>query len=486
MEKSKNIWSLILTEIKKELSEEEFYVWFENLCFLESIGDNIKISTPNLFHKNQIEKRFTKKIKEILIKNGYNNIVIVFTNQPPKTHSNKQETKNPALNETFSKLDKLKEKTTSKEAIQNIQDRIKMYIKKEEEEPTNFKNPFLKKRYTFENFIIGPNNKLAYNASLSISKNPGKKYNPCLIYGGVGLGKTHLLQSIGNKTEELHHNLKILYVTAENFLNEFVESIKTHETKKFKKKYRYLDMLLIDDIHDLQKKEGIQEELFHTFNALYEDNKQLVFTCDRSPSELTNFTDRLKSRFTRGLNVDISKPNFELRAAIVEKKAEEDGINVPKNILNLVAQKVTTNVRDLEAAVTKLKAYIDLDNIEIDIEIVEKIIKEIIIYEKETTNEPNNKINIENIKKILLRELKITHKDIEGHSKKPEITKARHIYAYLLRNFTELSTVEIGKIIGGKTHSTVLYSINKIDRDRNNDKEINNLITELMNKIKKN
>ncbi|WNY62889.1 chromosomal replication initiator protein DnaA [Borreliella carolinensis] len=483
MEKSKNIWSLILTEIKKELSEEEFYVWFENLCFLESMGDNIKISTPNLFHKNQIEKRFTKKIKEILTKNDYNNVVIEFTNQQPKTHPDKQESKKMAFNETFAKFDKLKEKTILKEPIQSIQDRIKMYIK--EEEPTNFKNPFLKKRYTFENFIIGPNNKLAYNASLSISKNPGKKYNPCLIYGGVGLGKTHLLQSIGNKTEELHHNLKILYVTAENFLNEFVESIKTHETKKFKKKYRYLDMLLIDDIHDLQKKEGIQEELFHTFNALYEDNKQLVFTCDRPPSELTNFTDRLKSRFTRGLNVDISKPNFELRVAIVEKKAEEDGIRVPKNILNLVAQKVTTNVRDLEAAVTKLKAYIDLENIEIDIDIVEKIIKEIIIYEKETTNESSNKINIENIKKILLRELKITHKDIEGHSKKPEITKARHIYAYLLRNFTGLSTIEIGKIIGGKTHSTVLYSINKIDRDRNNDKEINNLITELMNKIKK-
>ncbi|WKC90816.1 chromosomal replication initiator protein DnaA [Borreliella carolinensis] len=484
MEKSKNIWSLILTEIKKELSEEEFYVWFENLCFLESMGDNIKISTPNLFHKNQIEKRFTKKIKEILTKNGYNAVVIEFTNQQPKIHPDKQESKKMAFNETFPSFVKLKEKTILKEPIQSIQDRIKMYIK--EEEPTNFKNPFLKKRYTFENFIIGPNNKLAYNASLAISKNPGKKYNPCLIYGGVGLGKTHLLQSIGNKTEELHHNLKILYVTAENFLNEFVESIKTHETKKFKKKYRYLDMLLIDDIHDLQKKEGIQEELFHTFNALYEDNKQLVFTCDRPPSELTNFTDRLKSRFTRGLNVDISKPNFELRVAIVEKKAEEDGIRVPKNILNLVAQKVTTNVRDLEAAVTKLKAYIDLENIEIDIDIVEKIIKEIIIYEKETTNESSNKINIENIKKILLRELKITHKDIEGHSKKPEITKARHIYAYLLRNFTGLSTIEIGKIIGRKTHSTVLYSINKIDRDRNNDKEINNLITELMNKIKKN
>lgn len=485
MEKSKNIWSLILTEIKKELSEEEFYVWFENLCFLESIGDNIQISTPNLFHKNQIEKRFTKKIKEILTKNGYNNVSIVFTNQPPKTYFSKQESEKTTFNKTLQNFDKLKGNTLSEEPIQSIKDRIKMYIKKEEE-PTNFKNPFLKKRYTFENFIIGPNNRLAYNASLSISKNPGKKYNPCLIYGGVGLGKTHLLQSIGNKTEELHNNLKILYVTAENFLNEFVESIKTHETKKFKKKYRYLDMLLIDDIHDLQKKEGIQEELFHTFNALYEDNKQLVFTCDRSPSELTNFTDRLKSRFTRGLNVDISKPNFELRVAIIEKKAEEDGIKVPKDILNLVAQKVTTNVRDLEAAVTKLKAYIDLDNIEIDIDIVEKIIKEIIIYEKETTNESSNKINIENIKKILLRELKIAHKDIEGHSKKPEITKARHIYAYLLRNFTELSTVEIGKIIGGKTHSTVLYSINKIDRDRNNDKEINNLITELMNKIKKN
>ncbi len=234
MEKSKNIWSLILTEIKKELSEEEFYVWFENLYFLESIGDNIQISTPNLFHKNQIEKRFTKKIKEILTKNGYNNVTIVFTNQPPKTYSSKQESEKTTLNETLQNFDKLKGNTLSKEPIQSIKDHIKMYIKKEEG-PTNFKNPFLKKRYTFENFIIGPNNRLAYNASLSISKNPGKKYNPCLIYGGVGLGKTHLLQSIGNKTEELHNNMKILYVTAENFLNEFVESIKTHETKSLKK-----------------------------------------------------------------------------------------------------------------------------------------------------------------------------------------------------------------------------------------------------------
>ncbi len=234
MEKSKNIWSLILTEIKKELSEEEFYVWFENLCFLESVGDNIKISTPNLFHKNQIEKRFTKKIKEILTNNGYDNVVIVFTNQSPKTYSSKEESEKITFNETFPTLDKLKGTTLSKEPLQSIKDRIKMYIKKEEE-PKNLKNPFLKKRYTFENFIIGPNNKLAYNASLSISENPGTKYNPCLIYGGVGLGKTHLLQSIGNKTEELHNNLKILYVTAENFLNEFVESIKTHETKNLKK-----------------------------------------------------------------------------------------------------------------------------------------------------------------------------------------------------------------------------------------------------------
>lgn len=245
---------------KKELSEEEFYVWFENLYFLESIGDNIQISTPNLFHKNQIEKRFTKKIKEILTKNGYNNVTIVFTNQPPKTYSSKQESEKTTFNETLQNFDKLKGNTLSKEPIQSIKDHIKMYIKKEEG-PTNFKNPFLKKRYTFENFIIGPNNRLAYNASLSISKNPGKKYNPCLIYGGVGLGKTHLLQSIGNKTEELHNNLKILYVTAENFLNEFVESIKTHETKSLKK-YRYLDMLLIDDIHDLQKKKAYKKSFF--------------------------------------------------------------------------------------------------------------------------------------------------------------------------------------------------------------------------------
>ncbi|WP_024653594.1 chromosomal replication initiator protein DnaA [Borrelia persica] len=486
MQEGKNIWSLILAAIRKELSEEEFYIWFENLYFIEAIGENIKISTPNSFHKNQVEKRFSKRIKEILIEKGHNatNVEFIYLQNEPKNHN--IESKNTSLKDIATKQDlqKTKNRDLNTHARNIIESTTKQYNIKEEIH-AKYRNPFLKKKYTFENFIIGPNNKLAYNASLSIAQNPGKKYNPCLIYGGVGLGKTHLLQGIGNKTEELHKEFKILYVTAENFLNEFVESIKTNETKRFKKKYRHLDMLLLDDIHDLQKKEGIQEELFHTFNALYEDNKQMVFTCDRQPSELVNFTNRLKSRFTRGLNVDISKPNFELRVAIIEKKAEEDGIKVPKNILNLVAKKVTTNIRDLEAAVTKLKAHIDLEDIEIDTNIVDKIIKEIVAYENDNTNTPN-KINIESIKKVILRELKLTNKDIEGNSKKPEITKARHIYAYLLRNFTELSTIEIGKIIGGKTHSTVLYSINKIDKDRNKNIEIDNLIIELMNKINKN
>ncbi|WP_024655383.1 chromosomal replication initiator protein DnaA [Borrelia hispanica] len=484
MHEGKNIWSLILAAIRKELSEEEFYIWFENLYFIDSIGENIKIATPNSFHKNQVEKRFSKRIKEILIEKGHNTINVEFIHSQNELKDHNTESKNISLKEITTQQDLQAKNKDIKTHPKNMINSTKQYSIKEEIH-LKYRNPFLKKKYTFENFIIGTNNKLAYNASLSIAKNPGKKYNPCLIYGGVGLGKTHLLQSIGNKTEELHKEFKILYVTAENFLNEFVESIKTNETKRFKKKYRHLDMLLLDDIHDLQKKEGIQEELFHTFNALYEDNKQMVFTCDRQPSELVNFTDRLKSRFTRGLNVDISKPNFELRVAIIEKKAEEDGIKVPKNILNLVAKKVTTNIRDLEAAVTKLKAHIDLEDIEIDTNIVDKIIKEIIAYENDNTNTPN-KINIENIKKVILRELKLTNKDIEGNSKKPEITKARHIYAYLLRNFTELSTIEIGKIIGGKTHSTVLYSINKIDKDRNKDLEINNLIIELMNKINKN
>ncbi|UGQ17229.1 chromosomal replication initiator protein DnaA [Borrelia sp. RT1S] len=484
MQEGKSIWGLILSEIKKETSEEEFYIWFENLYFINAVDENIQISTPNSFHKNQVEKRFSKRIKEILVEKGYKKTNVEFTSQKNESNSANIESKSSALKEISAHQDLHKKRGPSKSYGKNITEGTNKHFIREDIN-TTYKNPFLKKKYIFDNFIVGPNNKLAYNASLSIAKTPGRKYNPCLIYGGVGLGKTHLLQSIGNKAEELHKGLKILYVTAENFLNEFVESIKTNETKKFKKKYRYLDMLLIDDIHDLQKKEGIQEELFHTFNALYEDNKQLVFTCDRQPSELTNFTDRLKSRFTRGLNVDISKPNFELRVAIIEKKAEEDGIKVPKDILNLVARKVTTNIRDLEAAVTKLKAHVDLENIKIDTNTVDKIIKEIIACEANDKNEHNN-INTENIKKVILRELKLTNKDIEGKSKKPEITKARHIYAYLLRNFTELSTIEIGKIIGGKTHSTVLYSINKIDKERNNDLEINNLIIELMNKINKN
>ncbi|AHH09497.1 Chromosomal replication initiator protein dnaA [Borrelia parkeri SLO] len=267
MQEGKNIWSLILAAIRKELSEEEFYIWFENLYFIDATDESIKISAPNSFHKNQVEKRFSKRIKEILTEKGHNTINVEFINPPNEFKTHSMELKNTSLKDISIQQDSSEKRTILNTHTKNIIENTKYYVIKEDIH-TKYRNPFLKKKYTFENFIIGPNNKLAYNASLSIAKNPGKKYNPCLIYGGVGLGKTHLLQSIGNKTEELHKEFKILYVTAENFLNEFVESIKTNETKRFKKKYRHLDMLLIDDIHDLQKKK-VYKKSFFTLSMLF-------------------------------------------------------------------------------------------------------------------------------------------------------------------------------------------------------------------------
>ncbi|AHH10609.1 Chromosomal replication initiator protein dnaA [Borrelia coriaceae ATCC 43381] len=267
MQEGKNIWSLILAAIRKELSEEEFYIWFENLYFIDANSEIIKIATPNSFHKNQVEKRFSKRIKEILIEKGHDAINVEFINSQNESKTHNMNLTNTSLKDISIQQDSMDKRMEIQTHTNNIMKSTKQYTIKEEIH-TKYRNPFLKKKYTFENFITGPNNKLAYNASLSIAKNPGKKYNPCLIYGGVGLGKTHLLQSIGNKTGELHKEFKILYVTAENFLNEFVESIKTNETKRFKKKYRYLDMLLLDDIHDLQKKK-VYKKSFFTLSMLF-------------------------------------------------------------------------------------------------------------------------------------------------------------------------------------------------------------------------
>ena len=299
------------------------------------------------------------------------------------------------------------------------------------------KNTTLNKAYSFDNFIAGDNSSFAFNAAKVIAQNPGISYNPCLIYGGVGLGKTHLLQSIGNYIDEHNPKMKIIYVTAESFTNEFINSLSANQASAFKAKYRNVDVLLIDDIHFLQKKDQTQEELFHTFNELYDNHKQIVLTCDRPITELSDITDRLKTRFRKGLNVDLQPPAYETRVAIAMQKCRERNYSIDSTTLSSFASLVGKPIT-IEIAREQLKNFI-----------VSPAIR-------------NNDITIDSIIRKTAEYFNVTDYDIKGKSRNKNIILARHISIFLASKLTSYSLSEIGKSMNGKDHTTIMHSVDRI------------------------
>ena len=316
----------------------------------------------------------------------------------------------------------------------------------------------LNKSYSFDNFIPGDNSSFAFNAAKVIAQNPGTSYNPCLIYGGVGLGKTHLLQSIGNYIDQHNPKMKIIYVTAENFTNEFINALSANKAASFKTKYRNVDVLLIDDIHFLQKKDQTQEELFHTFNELYDNHKQIVLTCDRPITELTDITDRLKTRFRKGLNVDLQPPAFETRMAIAIQKCKEKHYSLDKKVLEYICQNIDTNIRDLEGALTTLASFSSLVNKPVTIDIAKEQLKNFIV----SPAIKNNDISIDMIIKETADYFGLKDYDIKGKSRNKNIILARHISIYLASKLTSYSLSEIGKAMSGKDHTTIMHSVDRI------------------------
>ena len=298
-----------------------------------------------------------------------------------------------------------------------------------------------------------------------------------LIYGGVGLGKTHLMQAIGNKIWN-NTNLKVIYVTAENFTNEFVECIQKRKMSSFKNKYRNADVLLIDDIHFFQGKEETQEEFFHTFNELYEKNKQIVFTCDRPPAELKRLEPRLKSRFERGLNVDLQTPSYEVRYAILLKKMEKYSIKIPNEVIDMVAKNVSSNVRDLEAALTKLIAYTELTKKTMDEATAKNLLRDIF----GSTRQRN--VTIDLIQKTVADYFSISISDIKSKKRTKSFSFPRQIAMFICREMTECSTTELGNDFGGRDHTTILHGCNKIEEQIAADPSLETIIHELQNKIK--
>ena len=342
------------------------------------------------------------------------------------------------------------------------------------------KNTTLNKQYSFDNFISGDNSSFAFNACKVIAQNPGTSFNPCLIYGGVGLGKTHLLESIGNYIDEHNPKMKIIYVTAENFTNEFIDSLLSKEKiSSFKSKYRNVDVLLIDDIHFLQKKDSTQEELFHTFNELYDSHKQIVLTCDRPITELTDITDRLKTRFRKGLNVDLQPPAYETRMAIAMQKCREKGYQIDQKVLEYICQSINTNVRDLEGALTTLSSFASLVGKPVTLDIAREQLKNFIV----SPAIKNNDITIDMIIQKTAAYFNVKEYDIRGKSRNKNITLARHISIYLASILTSFSLSEIGKSMNGKDHTTIMYSVEKIKSILDVDDSVRQAVNSIKNEL---
>jgi chromosomal replication initiator protein len=442
-------WKQAVKDIAADISEQEFATWFRGIEFAASGDAQITLSVPSSFIKDQISQRYLARIEEKLAELAGQELKVKFSIQ--KKSSAK------GSHEDAGKTSKAEEPGTRKR-----------------------QHPQLNKEYTFERFIIGESNSFAANAAFAISKNPGTGYNPCLIYGGVGLGKTHLVQAIGNSVYREFPDLKVSYLTVETFANEFILSIQKKTGHQFKNKYRLVDVLLIDDIQFLEGKEGTQEELFHTFNALYDANKQMVFTSDRPVSEIRSLSDRLRSRFERGLNVDLQPPNYETRIAILNRKVEEKNVNIPDEVVELICRNINTNVRDLEKALTKLIAYAELVNKHITLDIARQQLKDFFA-------QPNQKnITIELIQKIVSDYFGLSYKDLRGKRRTKAVAFPRQVAMYISRELTEYSTTEVGAEFGGRDHTTVMHACQKIEDRMKLDPNLEPTLQALLKRIKEN
>ena len=429
---------------KSQNKEDEFKLWF-NMNYVEDTIDTITVSVASSFLQQTMQKKgnfdiVLKKLKEITGQEDIRlNCIVV---KEELSESKKSE----SLNDEKPSKKSVEPETSSSNS--NTAENKKANFKKHQ---------LLQEEYTFDTFIPGDNSNFAYNASIAVAKNPGKQYNPILLYGGSGLGKTHLMQAIGNYIYNSGgEKLKICYVSAETFTNEFTVSIKEGKTNAFKNKYRNLDVLLLDDIHFLQNKEQTQEELFYTFNALHEKKAQMVFTCDRPIKEIKNMAARLVSRLANGLCIDLQPPSYETRVAILQKKIDLMDKTLSQDIVEYIAKNIETNVRDLEAALNKVFGYADLVEKKPDLEITKHLLKDVM------DSGSTESISIDVIQKVIADNYQISVADLKGKKRDKKFVIPRQIAIYVARELTEMAYTDIGNEFGGKDHSTIMSAYNKI------------------------
>ena len=466
----KAFWGESLSQFKSELGEEEYGTWFSNVEYIRADETSIFVSVPSNFFLEVFAPKYLSRISDKIEELTGKKLTIILEVQ--KKGKNTQE--------TLPKPPSIEEKTIT--SGKNSRSPGIAGGKKEN-------HPQLEKEYTFDTYVVGEINNYAYNAAIAVARNPGnsKIYNPLLIYGGTGLGKTHLMQAIGHQIYQ-NGDQKILYITGEGFMNEFVGIVGLGQHKykdAFAKKYRNVDVLLIDDIHTISAHAtGTQDELFYTFEALNNKKKQMVFTCDRPITELKHIADRLKSRFTSGLSVELQLPKYEELLNILRKKTELKKLELKKDIfisgeiIELIIKNISTNVRDMEGALNNLMSYADLVNKPVTIEIAQGLLKDKFADPKQ------GNMNIDIIQRVVAGHYNLTPNDLKGKKRSAGIVKPRHIAIYLCRELTEFSLNEIGQSFGGRDHTTVIHSCRIIEETSRSDSNLYSALERLKRMIK--
>jgi chromosomal replication initiator protein len=434
-----NLWDQVLARIETKVNRHSFYTWFKPTSFLSEDRAAVTVRVPNPLFKDWLTKHYLGVIGEAMTELKKSGLAVNFVSDPP----------------------------TDVASVAPSPEEVG--ILETGPPPVTLPGPGLNPRYTFDTFIVGSSNQFAHAACRAVAEAPSRSYNPLFIYGGVGLGKTHLMHAVGQYVLQHDRNLKLTYISSERFMNEMINAVRYDRVIDFRERYRTMDVLLVDDIQFLAGKEGTQTEFFHTFNALYDSQRQIVLSSDCPPHEIPQLEERLRSRFEWGLIADIQSPDLETKVAILKKKAEAESVPLPDNVAIYIAGKIKSNIRELEGSLIRLIAFASLTGQEITLPLAQEVLKHILDHEVKA-------VTIEIIQKFVADYYNLKLIELKSRNNSKSVAKPRQIAMYLCKSLTHASLPEIGRSFGGKHHSTVIHSIRKVEEQRKKDSDFNTLI----------
>ena len=460
-----NIWEEILSRVQAKVNRHSFYTWFKPTAFVADDGATVTVRVPNALFKDWITKHYSGVIAEALDEVRRAEALVKFVaSGTPEAEPRPAAPAPPPLVEPVAVNDPppTTQPPSSEDALPPVQ-------------PTS--SAGLNPRYTFDTFIVGSSNQFAHAACRAVAEAPSRSYNPLFIYGGVGLGKTHLMHAIGHYVLQHDRNLVLTYISSERFMNEMINAVRYDRLIDFRERYRSVDVLLVDDVQFLAGKEGTQNEFFHTFNALYDSQKQIVLSSDCPPHEIEQLEERLRSRFEWGLIADIQSPDLETKVAILKKKAEAEAVPLPDAVAIYIAGRIKSNIRELEGSLIRLIAYASLTGRALSVDLAQEVLRNVKDHEEKA-------ITIDHIQKFVSDYYQLKLADLKSRNNSKSIAMPRQVAMYLCKNLTHASLPEIGRSFGGKHHSTVIHSIRKVEALRKEDAQFNTLLNSFMESLR--